>query len=35
LDAGMLGTDASIEAGRIMSESGAVEVIEKEINGKK
>ncbi len=35
LDAGMLGTEASTEAGRIMSESGAVEVIEKEINGKK
>jgi len=35
LDAGMLGADGATEAGRIMSESGAVEVIEKEINGKK
>ncbi len=35
IDTKILGSEASIEAGRIMSESGAVEIIEKEINGKK
>ena len=35
LDTKILGNEASSEAGRIMSESGAVEIIEKEINGKK
>ena len=35
LDAGKLGDEAAREAGRIMSETGAVEIIEKEIKGEK
>jgi len=35
IDAHLLGNEAASEAGKIMSESGAVEIIEKEINGKK
>jgi hypothetical protein len=35
LDTKLLGDEGSSEAGRIMSQAGAVEIIEKEINGKK
>jgi len=35
IDTHLLGKEAASEAGKIMSESGAVEIIEKEINGKK
>jgi len=35
LDTKVLGDVAAVEAGKIMSKEGAVEVIEKEINGKK
>ena len=35
LDSGMLGEETAGEAGRIMSEAGATEILEKEINGTK
>ena len=35
LDSGMLGEETAGEAGRIMSEAGATEILDKEINGTK